>query len=103
MIASKRPRSVFPPDERLTKGLHLFLHTRAYAVHVLRCSGVASPKICWGGKMFDFRRIALFCLGYSVSKHKMNAYAKNFGDSWPPWTPWLRLCCVVRVNDQKVL
>jgi len=44
-------------------------------------SGVASPKI-WGGaknlrgaKMFDFRRITLFCLEKRFSKHKMAIFS----------------------------
>jgi len=34
--------------------------------------------------MFDFRRIALFCLGYRFSRHKMTICSNNFGVSWPP-------------------
>ena len=30
-------------------------------------------------KMFDFRRITLFCLGYRLSKCKMTIYAKIWG------------------------
>jgi len=37
-------------------------------------SGAASPKILGGGKMFDFRRIALFCLEKRLSRHKMTIY-----------------------------
>jgi len=47
-------------------------------------SGVASPKI-WGeaknvggAKMFDFRRITLFCLEKRLSKHKMTIFFKDF-------------------------
>jgi len=43
----------------------------------------SQPKILEGAKMFDFRRMALFCLGYRLSKHKMTIYAKNFGWAWP--------------------
>jgi len=56
-------------------------------------SGVASPKI-WGdkkfrgGKMFDFRRITLFCLEKRLSKHKMTMFSKI----WRVWPLWLRLC-----------
>jgi len=45
-------------------------------------SGVASPEI-WGGKMFDFRRIKLFCLEKRLSKHKMTMFSKNFGGHGP--------------------
>jgi len=31
--------------------------------------------------MFDFRQATVFCLGYRLSKHKMNRYAKNLGDA----------------------
>jgi len=46
-------------------------------------SGVARPEI-WGeaknlvgGKMFDFKRITLFCLEKRLSKHKMTIFSKN--------------------------
>jgi len=44
-----------------------------------QASGVASPKFLrgqknWGFKMFDFRRMTLFCLEKRLSKHKMNIY-----------------------------
>jgi len=32
-----------------------------------------------GGKMFDFRRITLFCLEKRLSKHKMTIFSKNVG------------------------
>ena len=32
--------------------------------------------------MFEFRRTTVFYLGYRLSKHKMNRYAKNLG-AWP--------------------
>jgi len=59
----------------------------------------SQPKIFWGAKkfvvakMFDFRRIALFCLGYRLSKNKMTTYAKNLESPWPPGRPWIRLWC----------
>ena len=34
----------------------------------------SQPKNWWAGKMFDFRRITLFCLGKRLSKHKMTAF-----------------------------
>jgi len=56
-----------------------------------RLSGVASPKI-WGGpknfggtKVYDFRRITLFCLEKRPSKHKI--FSKHFGGPWPLWPP----------------
>ena len=58
----------------------------------LQCSGVASPKIgkgkkIWGVKMFDCRRITLFCLGKRLSKHKITIFSKNFGGPWPLCSP----------------
>jgi len=41
-------------------------------------SGVACPKV-WEGKMFDFRRITLFCLEKRLLKHKMTMFSKNLG------------------------
>ena len=32
------------------------------------------PENWWSGKMFDFRRIILFCLEKRLSKHKMTAF-----------------------------
>ena len=58
----------------------------------LWCSGVVSPKI-WVGKMFDFRRITLFCLEKRLSKHKMTIFSKNFWGALA--SLWLRLCCGV--------
>jgi len=42
-------------------------------------SGVASPKIAWEAKIFDFRLATVFCLGYRLSKHKMTRYSINLG------------------------
>jgi len=46
-------------------------------------SGVGSPEILGGpkkfcgAKMFDFRRITLFCLEKRLSKHKMTIFSEN--------------------------
>jgi len=61
------------------------------AAYVFAISGVASPKN-WGGKMFDFRQITLFCLRYRFSKHKMTIYAKHLREHGPLGLTWLRLC-----------
>jgi len=54
-------------------------------------SSVASPKIGdqkFGGvKIFDFRRITLFCLEYHLSKHKMTICSENFGENGPLGPP----------------
>jgi len=52
-----------------------------------RASSVASPKIWGGGKMFDFRRIALFCLEKRISKHKMTKFSKYLGAGMAPLPP----------------
>ena len=44
----------------------------------------------WGAKMFDFRRVTLFCLEKRLSKHKMTIFSKNWG-VWLLCAPWLRL------------
>ena len=48
-------------------------------------SVIASPKI-WRAKMFDFKRITLFCLEKRLSKHKMT-FSKNFGGAMVPLPP----------------
>jgi len=45
-----------------------------------------------GGKMFDTRRITLFSLQKSLSKHKTTIISKNLG-GMAPLPPWARLCC----------
>ena len=52
-----------------------------------RTSGVASPNFFLGGKMFDFRRITLFCFEKRFSKHKMTMYSKNLFGSMAPLPP----------------
>jgi len=44
-------------------------------------------------KMFNFRRITLFCLEKRLSYHKMTIFATNLGEGIAPLAlPWLRLC-----------
>ena len=38
------------------------------------CQWRSQPKNCWRGKMFDFKRVTLFCLEKRLSKHKMTAF-----------------------------
>ena len=74
----------------------------------LRSDSAAPPLWCpnpkiWGAKnfggtkMFDFRRIILFCLEKRLSKHKMTIFSKHLGGPMAPLgPPWLRLwlnCC----------
>jgi len=40
-----------------------------------------------GAKMFDFRRITLFCLEKRLSKHKTTIFSKNFWGGIPLWRP----------------
>ena len=59
-----------------------------------RPSGAASLEILGETKMFDFRRITLFCLEKRFSKHKMTIFSKHLGGAWPlcptPATPMHR-------------
>ena len=48
--------------------------------------GVASREI-WGGIMFDFRRMTLFCLEKRLSKHKMTIFSKHLKGACPLWPP----------------
>jgi len=38
----------------------------------------SQPKNFGGGKLFNFRRITLFCLKKCLSKHKMTTCSKHF-------------------------
>jgi len=74
----------------------------------LMSSGVASPKVwrgtkIWGvGKMFDFRRITLFCLGKRLSKHKVAIFSKSFWGAMASLAPpRLRLCSYPLLCLQK--
>ena len=63
----------------LTKQELLYLGEVAISLlKMLGTSGVASSKIWEGGKMFDFRRITLFCLETPLKAH-MTIYSKNRG------------------------
>ena len=52
---------------------------------ILHPSGIASPKIWvglkifWGAKTSDFRRVTLVCLEKRFSKHTMTVFSKNVG------------------------
>jgi len=61
----------------------LSLHMVKYVSSLMsvRASGVVSPKF-GGSKIFDFRRVTVFCLGHRFSKHKMNGHAKTLGGPW---------------------
>jgi len=52
-----------------------------------------------GAKIFDFRRITLFCLEKRLSKHKMTIFSKMLGEPWLLCPPWLRLW--LRVHYSK--
>jgi len=47
----------------------------------------SQPKNFGGAKMFDYRRITLFCLEKRLSNHKMTIFSKNLGGPWPLWYP----------------
>jgi len=59
-------------------------------------SSLARPKIFFGknlvgAKMFDFRRIKLFCLWHRLSKHNW-LYVLQILVDMVSRPPWLRLC-----------
>ena len=73
----------------------------------LHTSGVASPKIwggqkIWGVKMFDFRRIILFCLEKRLSKHKMTIFQK-FGGYGPPGYAYVANAKKAQYTSQMLL
>jgi len=43
----------------------------------------SQPKNILGDKMFDFRRITLFCLEKLLSKHKITIFSKYLGGRGP--------------------
>jgi len=45
------------------------------------------PKKLVGAKVYDFRRITLFCLEKRLLKHKMTIFSKNFRGSHGPFGP----------------
>ena len=81
------------------QGKFCWLHPRESGPEAVQAlggvtSGIASPNT-WGAKnlgtkMFDFRRVTLFCLEKRLSKHKMTIFSKNWG-VWLLCAPWLRL------------
>ena len=58
-----------------------------YPYYISAMATVARPalNIC-GAKMFDFRRVTVFCLGCRLPKHEMTIHAKNSGGI-APWAP----------------
>jgi len=47
----------------------------------------SQPKNFGGAKMFDFRRITLFCLEKRLLKQKMTIFSKMFGGGMAPLAP----------------
>jgi len=41
----------------------------------------------WGSKMFDFRRLTLFCSEKRLSMHKMTIFSKHFAGGMAPLPP----------------
>jgi len=54
----------------------------------------SQPKNFWGVKMFDFRRITLFCFEKRLSKQKMTICSKIFLGGWSLWPPGYAYECV---------
>ena len=65
-------------------------------------SGVASPKLFLGGKVYDFRRITLFCLEKRLSKHKMTIFSKIFFGGNGPFGPPLATPMVCSKTSHSV-
>jgi len=58
--------------------------TAALQLHSVACNQWRSqPKNWGGGKMIDFRRIALFFLEKRLSQQKMTIFFKNLGGHGP--------------------
>jgi len=55
--------------------------------NIRRSQWRSQPKNLGGAKMFDFRRITLFCLEKRLSKHKMTIFFKTFWGGMAPLTP----------------
>jgi len=63
-------------------------------------TSVASPKSLgvlkkFGARLFDFRQITVFSLGYRLSRHKITIQYKNYGVAI---APWLRLCLMTQIQ-----
>ena len=43
----------------------------------------SQPKNFWGAKVYDFRRITLFCFEKRLYKQKMTLFSKNLGGHGP--------------------
>jgi len=68
--------------------IHGFVFSREFcSLWYVPYSGVASPKLFLGGKMFDCRWATAFCSGYCFSKLKVTRYAKNFWGACPLGLP----------------
>ena len=51
-------------------------------------------------KVYDFRRITLFCLKKRLSKYKMTIFSKHLGRGMAPLAPpGIRLCFTLKFND----
>jgi len=59
----------------------------------------SQPKNLGGTKMFDFRRMTIFCLEKRLSKHKMTIFSKNLGRGMAPLAPLATPMCMCPVPD----
>ena len=53
----------------------------------------SQPKI-WGGKIFDFKWLTLFCLEKRLWKHKMTIFSKNLAGAIAPLAPLATPMCM---------
>jgi len=60
---------------------------------------LGGQKLLGGEKMFDIKRITLFCLEKRLSNHKHYIFQKFWGGMAPLPPSWLRL---LTINNQSV-
>jgi len=63
---------------------------------------MGGAKYFGAGKMFDFRRIELFSLGYHLSRHKMTKCSRNVGALYKDSKYLEHLTALFPLNSQQV-
>jgi len=69
--------NVMPPIEDLL----------ATVLDAARVHWRSQPENLGEAKIFEFRRLTLFCLEKRPSKHKMTIFSKSLVGSWPHFAP----------------
>jgi len=86
-VARGREQKAMPP--KFLKNIDILCFQRRFSkqnnvIHQPKNLGgtkCSQPKNLGGSKMFDFRRITLYCLEKCLSKNKMTVF-KKFGGPW---------------------